>query len=397
MLDYREALDRILAIPFDARVERVPLLAAGERWMAEAVAAPWPLPRFDNSSMDGFAFRAADTPGDLAIVGESAAGHPFDGAVGPGQAIRISTGAPLPAGADAVLPVERAVVRDATLAVGEAVPAGRFVRRAGEDVPAGATLFGRGTRLTPARLAFIAMYNLPDVAVLAPPRVAILTSGDEVKLHGATLRESDIVGANIYYLERELRAFGCEPRLFGISPDDAAAFRRMMEAALAWADIVVTTAGVSVGEHDVVGAAMNALRADVLFWKVSVRPGKPMLVATVAGKPVFGLPGNPVSVVCNTEIFLKPFLRKAFGIRPVTPPVERMPTVTDLARDPQRLWFVLAEIGTPNGTPWALALPNQSSGNLYNAARANGLIVLEAGEGKVLAGERVDILRIECG
>lgn len=394
MLSCREALDLILAIPFALRTERVPLLQAGGRFLAEPVAAPWQLPRFANSAMDGFAFRAADAPADLRIVGESAAGHAFGRTVGPGEAIRISTGAPMAGGADAVLPVEKAVVRGDVLAVGEAVAAGRFVRRAGEDVAAGTRLFAAGTRLTAPRLAFLAMYNLPDVAVAVPPKVAILTSGDEVKPHGAPLRESDIVGSNIYYLQEELRATGCEPRLFGISPDDAAAFTRMMREALAWADMVVTTAGVSVGEHDVVGAAMEALGARVLFWKVAVRPGKPMLVATIDGKPVFGLPGNPASVVCNTEIFLKPFLRKAFGASPVCAATESMPTVTDLARDPQRQWYLFAEIGLPNGSPWALAMPNQSSGNLFNAARANGLIVLPPGTMPVRAGEKVDVIRL---
>lgn len=405
MLGYRDALDQILAIPFSVEEEEIPLLQTGGRVLARGVAAPWPLPRFTNSAMDGFAVRAADVaaasdanPARLRIVGESAAGSPFGGTIEPGTAARISTGARLPDGADAVIPIERAAVDGGTVAFSDPVPVRASIRYEGEDIPQGAEVFGRGTVLAPARLAFLAMYNLPTLTVFRRPRVAILTSGDEVKPHGAELRDTDIVGVNIYYLEEEMRACGCEPRLFGIAPDDPGTFRRMLSEARDWGDIVVTTAGVSVGEHDVVGGALAALDAEVLFWRVAVRPGKPMLVARLGGVPFFGLPGNPVAVCCNTQIFLKPFLRRAFGMGAVAAPLVRATLAEDCPRDRARLLFANGRLESATGGGLAVRpLGRQSSGNLGGFAQANAFIVVEAGGGPVPAGEVVDVLPLSRG
>jgi molybdopterin molybdotransferase len=194
-----------------------------------------------------------------------------------------------------------------------------------------------------------------------------------------------------------MRAFGCEPRLFGIAPDDPAKFRAMFEQALAWGDIVVTTAGVSMGEHDVVGGVVRDLGAEILFWKSGVRPGKPMLVARFGEKPYFGLPGNPVAVCCNTEIFLKPFLRQAMGIAPVETPSEKMRLAADCERDPNRLFFVFATAEIRDGEWTAAPLPHQSSGNLHNPARASVLLVIEPGPERIPAGTTVNAMRIVTG
>jgi len=405
MLTFQQAISTILTIPFALGEESTPLLEATGRTLAVAPAAPYPLPRFTQSSMDGIAIRTGDTtsassaePARLELVGESAAGHPFTGSIAPGQATRISTGARIPDGADAVVPIEKVRLEGDTTALLESPSSpGAFIRRAGEDVEQGASLLPRATRLGPAQIAFLASFNIPDVRTFAPPRIGILSSGDEVKMLGARLAETEIIGSSLYYLEREFAACGCEPRLFGVSPDNADAFRAMLEEALAWSDIVVTTAGVSVGEHDVVGGVLRDLSAELLFWRVSVRPGKPMLVARVAGKPLFGLPGNPVSTICNTEIFVKPFLRAAFGVEHPVPSFEKIRLASGCPRDAQRLFFTYARRIVIDGHATASPLPRQSSANIANPAMADGLIVVEPGDAPIPPGEWVDWLPLKTG
>lgn len=397
MKSYEEALRGILAIPFQPGTQVVRLEEAVGRWLAEDIASDAALPRFDNSSMDGFAIRSADAPGTMALVGESAAGRPFEGAVGPGEAVRISTGAPVPAGADAVVPRERAEDLGDSVAIAVPAKAGQCIRRRGEDIAEGQELLSIGTRLSPARMAAIGMLNRPAVRVFERPKAAIFTSGDEIRPIGARLEPGQIVGVNNAFLAAELSAMGCETRDFGVSPDDPAAFLAMAAEALDWADFVVTSAGVSVGDHDVVGAALDSLGAEVLFWRVAVRPGKPMLAARVGGKPWFGLPGNPVSVWANTEIFLKPFLRHAFR----SPSIERPMAAAYLAKecpsDPERLFFVASRIEWDEGEPIVEPLGNQSSGNFWNAAWANALVVVPPGDEPLAEGDEVDVLLLEPG
>jgi molybdopterin molybdotransferase len=405
MLTYQQALSTILTIPFALGEETTPLLDATGRTLASAPQARYPLPRFTQSSMDGIAIRASDTaaasaanPARLTLVGESAAGHPFSGMLQPGRATRISTGARIPDGADAVVPIEKVRLDGDSAALLESPSSpGAFIRREGEDVATGANLLARATPLGPAQIAFLASFNIPSVRTFKPPRIGIMSSGDEVKMLGAKLAETEIIGSSLYYLEREFAACGCEPRIFGISPDNAAAFRAMLEEALAWSDIVVTTAGVSVGEHDVVGLVLRDLGAELLFWRVSVRPGKPMLVARVGGKPLFGLPGNPVSTICNTEIFVKPFLRAAFGHSQPVPLLEKIRLASACQRDANRLFFTYAQRIIVDGYATASPLPRQSSANMANPAIADGLIVLEAGAEPLAAGDWVDWMPLRAG
>jgi molybdopterin molybdotransferase len=399
MVTYRQALDTILQLPLALRTERIPLLECVGRVLCEEISAPFALPRFDQSAMDGYAVRVADPQQrTFAVVGESAAGHPFPESLPRECAVRISTGALLPPGATHVVPREQVAEATDTSVTFQTLPeAGVYIRRRGEDVAEGTGLFPVGTRITPAMMAFLAMFNLPNVAVHGRPRVAILGSGDEVRLLGQALGPADIVASGLYYLAAEFEAMGCEASIMGVSPDKAGAFEALLRQALEWGDFVVSTAGVSVGDHDVVGAALTGVGAQVHFWKVAVRPGKPMLVATAAGKPFFGLPGNPVSTFCNTEIFLKPFLRQKFGTNPSEVPWEMLPLGADCFRDRERLFFVTARLETTDGVTRALPLANQSSGNLFNAALAQALVVVEPGAGPLRGGERVPVLRLGAG
>jgi molybdopterin molybdotransferase len=398
MHSYQQALETIVGLPLVAGEERVVLPRALGRRLAGPVVAPWPLPRFTYSAMDGYAVRGSDLAAgrEFDVVGESAAGHAWAGELPAGAAVRISTGAPLPAGADAVVPQEQATPAGAGAVrlAATADEARGWVRVAGSEVPAGAPLFGRGTLVTPAVLAFLAGFNLPMVPVLARPRVAILTSGDELRPWGSPLGAGEIIASSLLYLEHELAACGCEARVLGIAADTAPALEALLREALAWADLVVTTAGVSVGPHDHMGGVLDRLGARVHLWKVAVRPGKPMLVAEVGGRPLLGLPGNPVSTCCNTEIFIKPLLRRAFGLSPVELPRRPVALAAPCPRDRQRLFFVYAR---HDGAGGLVPLPNQSSGNLFNPARANALAVVEPGEGTLPPGTLVPTVDIHVG
>ena len=405
MLSYREALDIILSLPFEIGQEDVPLLKSEGHRLAGPVQAPWPLPRFDNSSMDGYALKSADVqkasagqPVSLEVIGESAAGTAFTGEVHPGQCIRISTGAEVPPSTDTIVPIERVDAHDSTARFSEPAPPDQFIRRLGTDVEQGAQLFQRGTLITPEVLAFLAYYNLPKVAVLARPRVGILTGGDEIRHHGEELSGSQIVGSSIYYLEREIARCGCEPRLFGIARDDFDDYRKLFVEMLEWSDLIVTTAGVSVGDHDIVGPVIESLGGQTHFWRAAVRPGKPILLASYGRKHHFGFPGNPVSTCCNTEIFLKPFLRKAFGIQPIEPPRVAARLETDCPRDRKRLFFVYAQTRIDeSGRIAATPLPNQNSGNLLNPALADAMLEIEPGMEPVPKGSEVKLIPLQDG
>lgn len=398
MISYEEALDHILALPVSTKSESLGLRSAAYRFLAEDIHAPWPLPRFDNSAMDGFAFRAEDgqSAGEkLIIVGESAAGRAFSGAIGPGEAIRIATGAPVPPDAGTILPREKGMEEaPGILTVREPEPAGLYFRRAGSDVNQGQLLFSAGDRINPAATMLLASYNFNEVQVFQRPKVAILTSGDEIKPLGSSLGESEIIGSSLYYLEQELAACGCEARLFGIAADEMESFAALFAEALRWADLVVTTAGVSVGERDLLHAVVERFEGQRIFWRVAVRPGKPMLLSQFGDKPHFGFPGNPVSTCCNTEIFLKPYLRKWFGWKECFEKPELRRAAKPIPRDRNRLFFVYSKLTSDDGvTP----LANQNSGNLHNPALADALAVIPPGEQIVQQGGIVDCLPLKSG
>jgi molybdopterin molybdotransferase len=279
----------------------------------------------------------------------------------------------------------------------EAAVPGRFLRRRGSDVEQGQILFTPGTVVSPPVLAVLASYNIPDVCVFRRPRVAILTSGDEVKEFGEPLGESDIVASSLYYLLHELQACHCHAQFFGIAPDDADAFAVIFSEALSWCDIIITTAGVSVGEHDVVKLAVERLGGNVHFWRAAVRPGKPMLVASYGRKLHFGFPGNPLSTCCNTEIFLKPFLRKIFAMEPAIMPLERLRLADSCPRDPSRLFFVHSRTITRRGERLLIPLKGQSSSNLLAHAQADSLAVIPPGPDPIREGEIVEVLPIRSG
>lgn len=412
-----EALERILATVGPLPAERVSLLDALGRTLAEGVSSPIDHPPWDNSGMDGFAVRAADvrgaspdSPVTLRIVEEVAAGAFPTRAVGRGEAIKIMTGAPVPAGADSVVRLEHtdawregerggegdavkigpALSASPRLCVFNDADAGRNIRRRGEDVRAGAVVLEAGRVLRAAEIGVLASVGRSAVAVHRRPRVAILATGDElVELDGfdEVRAGRKIVNSNSYALAAAVLASGCEPRLLGIARDDVEELRAHIEAGLE-ADALVTTAGASVGEHDLVKDALDSLGFSLEFWRVRMRPGSPFSFGRLGELPVFGLPGNPVSAVVTFEVLVRPALRRLLGRRAVYPPAlrvraaERIPGARGLAHFPR----VRLEPDGAGGWLARLTGP-QGSGILTSVAAADALLVVPEGTDAIEPGE----------
>lgn len=397
MISYEEAQKLLAAIDLPAGEEAVPLLEAGGRYLSRAPRAPFPLPRFNNSAMDGFVVRSAELPAslpaELPIGGESAAGHPFVGTAPPGVALRISTGAPMPEGFDTIVPVESTELVEGNphaVRIKDLPARGSHLRREGSDIAAGSELLPVGARLGGAQIALLAAFNIEQVTVWKRPRIGLLTSGDELIPLGGELAPSQVVASSRYYLEHELTACGAEVKSFGIAPDRLSEYEARFAEALAWSDLLITTAAASVGEHDHAGEVIARLGGHLHFWRVAVRPGKPMMLAQFDDKYQIGLPGNPVSTHCNTEVFIKPVLQRHF--RGDNARNQRVPMrlVSDCPVDRARLFFVYAEARWGADGWAARPLANQNSGNLALPALANALIAVPPWMKPLPAGTMVE-------
>ena len=314
-LSVDEALERILARIETLPSERVALADALGAVLAEDVVADRDVPPFRNSAMDGYAVRGADVatvPARLRVTGDIPAGTMPSGAIGPGEAMRIMTGAPLPDGSDTVVRVEDTDNRTDTVTVTAATKPGTSVRAAGEDLKRGETILRRGTVLRAAELGVLATLGRAAALVMRRPRVAVLSTGDEVVEVDAELRPGQIRDANRYSLSAAVRTLGATAVPLGIVRDTADALRRALRDAAAQADVIVTSGGVSVGDHDHVKPVVDEL-GSMDFWSIAIRPGRPLAFGAIGGKPIFGLPGNPVSSLLGFELFVRPALLKMAG------------------------------------------------------------------------------------
>lgn len=321
MLSVIEARDRILGAVSRLGVERVDLMAARGRVLAEEIRATRQQPPWDNSAMDGYALRSADITGAspehpvvLRVVEEIQAGALPRHTVGPGEAARIFTGAPLPPGADAVLRQEDTTAAPGQVHVLAAVEAGRDIRRAGEDQEVGDLLLSPGTWLRPAELGLAAGTRRTRLTVVRRPRVAILSTGDELCEPDEVGHDGQIVNTNATTLAAQVEEAGCLATVLPIAPDEPEALRALLVEALE-ADAVLSSGGVSVGDHDHVKAVLESLGVAMDFWRIRMTPGKPVAFGTFRGRPVFGLPGNPVSSMVTFEVFVRPALLKMAGRR----------------------------------------------------------------------------------
>jgi molybdenum cofactor synthesis domain-containing protein len=367
------------------------------RVLATDVTAPEDVPPFANSAVDGYAVRTADlaaVPVELSVVGELAAGAaPYDGVLGPGQAVRIMTGAPIPAGADAVAMVEDSTRLDGgRVRLSAALRAGVAVRGAGDDVRAGEVVLRAGTVITPAVAGVLASVNARRVLAFPPVRVAVLSTGDELVTDGAPLRPGQIRESNSTMLAPLLAQVGCVVDRRPVVRDDEAALEAVLRDAASSNDAIVTSGGVSMGDYDVVKAVLGRI-ADMTWMQVAIKPAKPLAFGKLDGVPIFGLPGNPVSSLVSFELFARPALRRVMGHAHVARPSVVGVTDVDLRRQPDgKVHFlrVNGEFGD-DGRYHVRPVGAQGSHQLAATALADALVVLPDGDG-VPAGTDVAVL-----
>jgi molybdopterin molybdotransferase len=390
MITVAEALDRLFALVAPLGAEDVPLTAALGRVLARPLAAARDQPPFAAAAMDGYAIRAADArPGaQLALVGESVAGRRAEAALGPGQAIRIFTGAPLPEGADLIVIQEDVTRNGATVILGPAADfgPGANIRPAGNDFRAG-TLVAAPRRLTPADIALLAAMHHARLPVTRRPDVALIATGDELVTPGEVPGPDQIAASNSYGLHALLTALGAAPRLLPIARDNLGAFDQAFALARG-ADLIVTIGGASVGEHDLVARAAAGAGMEAAFHKVAMRPGKPLLAGRLGETALIGLPGNPVSAMVCGHVFMAPMVRVLLGL-PAAPAPRVAATLTaPLSPNGPREHYLRARAEGQGVAPF----PRQDSSLLTVLAAADCLIVQPAGDPGRPAGAMVEVL-----
>jgi len=379
---------------------RVPVRSALGRVLAEDVVSPVDVPSHRNSAMDGWAMRGADLKADgeatLAEIGSSFAGRPFAGAVGPGQCVRIMTGGVVPQGADTVVMQERAKANGKSITFAPGQKTAQNVREAGEDLKRGSVALARGKLVRPAELGLIASLGIGEVAVYRPLRVAFFSTGDELKSVGSLLGEGEIYDSNRYTLHGMLTRLGCELLDMGVVRDEPAALEAAFAQAAANADVVITSGGVSVGEADFVKDMLGKL-GEVVFWKIAMKPGRPLAYGKIGGAHFFGLPGNPVSVMVTFYQFVRDALLVLSGANPV----QALPTFAAscsarLKKAPGRTEFQRGVLTV--GADGALSVRptgEQGSGILKSMSEANCFIVLGDATGNVEPGTLVQVQMLE--
>jgi len=372
--------------------------------LATDVAAQNDLPSFDNSSMDGFAVIAADlahatpaSPRTLNVVADIPAGTSPDVTLVPGQAARIMTGAPMPEGADAVIPVEDTDFQDRspgvhapkTVTIYKSLKSGDYVRPRGTDVQTGQPVLQSGHKLRPQDLGLLAMLGVADVPVYCKPRVALLSSGDELVPVEAPLRPGKIRDSNTYTLSALLEGAEVEVVNLGIAADRRESVEGLLEKAVSQdVDLILSSAGVSVGAFDFIKDVVEA-QGELTFWRVNMRPGKPLAFGKFKGIPFIGLPGNPVSAFVGFEVFVRPALEKLSGLEFVSRPRVRVRLAESLTSD-GRESYLRAIVGEENGILCAHLAGHQGSGNLLSIVQANALLIIPAGVKSLATGEEVD-------
>jgi len=374
-------------------VESVPILELVGRVLAEEVKAPCDIPRWDNSAMDGFAVRAADCGSlkSLQIDGYvPAGGSTCDIHVSPGKAVRIMTGAPTPKGCDTIVPMEDTEEKDGHVVIKGWVELGDHIRVRGEDVQKGEVVIAAGCVLRPAEINMLASFGLQNSSVFCRPRVAILSTGDELVEPGEPLGPGQIFNSNAYSLAAAVSEIGGEPLLLGIARDNRESLKEKLTSGLQ-ADVLITTAGVSMGDRDLVCEMLQELGVERLFWKVDIKPGRPTAFGLKDGKPVFSLPGNPVSTMVTFEELVRPALLKMMGHQRVIKPFVKATLNETATKRLGRVQFLRVRVADNGESLVASSSGDQNTGILRTLLRANGIAVLPADREQIEAGEEVDI------
>jgi molybdopterin molybdotransferase len=386
----RLILERVRQLP----VERAALADAAGRVLAEDAAAVVDLPPFPSSAMDGYAVRSDDTPATLPVAARIAAGRPAPRELRAGEAMAIATGGVVPDGADAVIPIEYVVERDNAVEIPEPVAVGSNVRPRGGDLRAGDIVVGRGAALGPAQLGALAAAGIAEVACAARPRAAVVTTGTELRSPGEQLGPGEVYEANGLILATQLRSAGALPRRLEAVADDEEAHRDALGRALE-ADVLVTSGGVSVGPHDLVRRIEAELGVEEVFWRVAVKPGKPVSFGVRESTLVFGLPGNPVSSFVGFELFVRPAVLALQGHADPLPRFEPGRLAAAAKQNGARDQLVRARSRAgEDGAVVLEPLVGQESHMIARAAAADALVLLPRGEGELPAGAPVRYLRI---
>jgi molybdopterin molybdotransferase len=382
-------LDKVIALPS----ESTSLLDLAGRVLAEDIKAPWDLPCWDNSAMDGFAVRAEDCVSGktLTIDGYLPAGVTAIGIeVKPGGAVRIMTGAPTPAGCDAIVPIEETEENDGKVTMTGKVKRGDHLRVRGEDVSQGDLVITAGTVLRPAEINMLASFGYQTVSVFRRPKIAILSTGDELVEPGDEIGPGQIINSNTYSLAAAVKEIGGEPILLGIARDDRASLTEKISTGLE-ADGLITSAGVSMGDRDLVCEVLQMLGVERQFWKVDIKPGRPTAFGLKDGKPIFSLPGNPVSSMITFEEFIRPALLKMMGHQRVIKPFIKAIMQETINKKPGRVQFLRVRVVNDGEQLLASSSGDQNTGIVRTLLRANGIAVLPADRELIMAGEEVNV------
>jgi molybdopterin molybdotransferase len=400
LLTVEEAQERILRGIMSLPMETTPLSVVAGRVLAADLVAPLDLPPFANSSMDGFAVHAADLaqasttmPVSLMMIGEVPAGGVFAGEVASGQTVRIFTGAPLPRGADAVLQQELTQTSsDGTVEMLAAVTPGTNVRGVGSDILAGAVVLTRGIAIHAAAIGMAAALGMAELPVTRRPRVTIIATGDELVQPGNPLAPGQIYESNAPMLSAAVAATGAEPRILPIARDRREDLRQRFADASADADLILTSGGVSVGGYDLVREVLAEL-GEIGFWRVNVRPGKPLAFGRINGVPLIGLPGNPVSSAVTFELFARPLLRQMLGCVEIFRPRIMAILDADVAQGDRR-HYARARLRFPDGVATVTLTGDQGSHRIASLLGANALAIIPEGTGVLPAGAGVETLAL---
>ncbi len=394
LLTVEEALERILSHARPLPTETVGLLEANGRVLRAPALARVDLPPFPSSAMDGFAVRAADTPGELPVAFRIPAGTAPPGALPPASAAGIATGATVPDGADAVVPVEVVEDRGDSVVVATAVEAGQHVRPRGGDVRAGATVVDAGIRLAAQQIGGLAAAGVAELVCSVRPRVAVLATGSELRAPGTELAPGQIYESNRVMIAAALASSGATVEVMPVVEDDLASHRAALERGLE-ADVLVTSGGVSMGPHDLVRGVEADLGVEEVFWGVAVKPGKPLTFGVRGDTLVFGLPGNPVSSLVGALVFVRPALLARQGAASPTPGYLPGRLATALRRNPQRDEFVRARrVATADGELLE-AIGGQESHMIVRAASADALVHVPRGESTLEPGAAVRFISLD--
>ena len=401
MIQVQEALDKILTKIQFKGVEKVSLDQALGRVMAEDVVSRINNPPLDNSAMDGYAVIAGDiqsatpeNPVKLEMVEEIAAGYTAKGTLKPGQTMRIMTGAPIPPGADAVLMQEDTQKDGDSILCLDKADVEENIRRAGEDIKIGESVLKKGTTLSPAHIGMLAVIGRSQIAVGQRPTVAILSTGDEILELDETPEGPQIFNSNGHMLAAQIKSAGGIPVYLGIAKDTE---EDLMEK-FAWAlkaDIVVSSGGVSVGDYDLVKSTLQKMGQEMLFWKVAMKPGKPLAFGRIGKTPIFGLPGNPVSSFVSFEQFVRPSLRKVLGCSDLSHKTVQAKLTRTIHKKPGRLHFLSSIVSWADGEYTVTPAGEQGSGILKSAANANGLLIFPLEAEEIKQGQEVAVQLLE--